>query len=665
MPAGGFTASFRTRIRKGHFSFQVQGDEGYYPGIPNTSPILVANYEARIIHIMFDVEKLLFPGQPALPRPDFALNTGDNVYIDGSDSNYRDVWFPTWNSDTDSNELGAPFIRSIPLYIVAGNHDVGSTGATANLLAATPPTIPGTSGPGPFGGNISGGDALAYFNNYYFPLNGPSGVDIQYHFTGDASTATNFFFSYNGDSYTSSRAIDALRASTNVDTGRGWKRQIDQQSNYSFDYGNAHIVFLDANPHLFDNQLPSPNTYDAPPSFPFTAYPSVLGDWLIRDLDSSNQLWKIVVFHQPAFSSGNATLRNDQMRTIAKLLEDHGVNMVFNGHEHNYQRSLPLRALSTVASSPNPNGPAALAVDESSDGISHTVPDGVLYFVEGAGGNRDFDDALGNPRGSNSQTIDQEDSATGDSIPLGTPPTSYPNGPNSWLDTHLTNTAMTSFFPNAGSGTKITARFKAKIFSFADIVVNNNRLTLFQISDPLTDSSSATSSNPYPFGTDMNGNRLNDPIPDTIVDPATASVISPPAVGKSALLDKITVEKPDLSHEITAHLSAPHDVAAGGRFIYTVEISNNSTVSVNGAQAVVALPEGVTFVSVNEGSATVNGRDVVVTIGRLSAGSRTTVQVTVQVLPSGSKTGHLLAYGIVRSGTALPVDAGKVQTKVN
>ena len=151
MPAGGFTASFRTRIRKGHFSFQVQGDEGYYPGIPNTSPILVANYEARIIHIMFDVEKLLFPGQPALPRPDFALNTGDNVYIDGSDSNYRDVWFPTWNSDTDSNELGAPFIRSIPLYIVAGNHDVGSTGATANLLAATPPTIPGTSGPGPFG----------------------------------------------------------------------------------------------------------------------------------------------------------------------------------------------------------------------------------------------------------------------------------------------------------------------------------------------------------------------------------------------------------------------------------------------------------------------------------------------------------------------------------
>jgi uncharacterized repeat protein (TIGR01451 family) len=614
---------------------------------------------------MFDVDRLFFPGEPQLPRPDFALNTGDNVYIDGSDSNYHDVWFPTWNSDTDSNELGAPFIRSIPLYIVAGNHDVGSTGVTANLLAASPPTIPGTAGPGPFGGNISGGDALAYFNNYYFPLNGPSGVDIQHHFTGDASTATNFFFSYNGNSYTSPLAIDALRASTNVDTGRGWKRQIDHQSNYSFDYGNVHIVFLDANPHLFDNQLPSPATYAAPPSFPFTAYPSVLSDWLIRDLDSSNQLWKIVVFHQPAFSSGNATLRNDQMRTIAKLLEDHAVNMVFNGHEHNYQRSLPLRALSTVASSPSPNGPAAVAVDEIFDGITHTVPDGVLYFVEGAGGNRDFDDALGNPRGSSSQTIDQEDSATGESVPLGTPPTSYPNGPHSWLDTHLTNTAMTSFFPTAGSGTKITARFKAKVFSFADIVVNNNRLTLYQISEPLTDSSTATSSNPYPFGTDMNGNRLNDPIPDTIVDPATASVVSAPAVGTSALLDKITVAKPDLSDEIAAHLSAPRDAAVGGRFFYKVEISNNSTVPLNGVQAVIALPDGVTFVSANQGTATVNGPDLVVTIGRLTAGSTTTVQVIVQAPPSGSKRGHLLAHGTIRSATAIPVDAGTVHTKAN
>jgi hypothetical protein len=665
LPAGGFTASFRTRTRQTHFSFQVQGDEGYYPGIPNTNPVQVANYEARIIHTMFNVDKLFLPGQPQLPRPYFALNTGDNVYIDGSDSNYRDVWFPTWNSNIDSNELGAPFIRSIPLYIVAGNHDVGSTGATANLLAANPPTVPGTSGPGPFGGNISGGDALAYFNNYYFPLNGPSGVDIQYHFAGNISTATNFFFSYNGTSYTSPLAIEGLRASTNVNSGQGWKRQIDHQSNYSFDYGNAHIVFLDANPHLFDNQLPSPATYQAPPSFPFTGYPSVLANWLVHDLDSSDQTWKIVVYHQPAFSSGNATLRNDQMRTVAKILEDHGVNMVFNGHEHNYQRSLPIRALSAVASSPDPTGAAAVAVDQSFDGINRTVPDGVLYFLEGAGGNRDFDDALGNPRGSSPQTIDQEDSATGQSIALGTPPLTYPNGPNSWLDTHLTNSAMTSFFPTAGSGTKITARFKAKVFSFADIVVNDNELSLYQISEPLSNGSSATPANPYPFGTDINGKRLNDPIPDTVFDPATLTVISAPATGPSALLDKITIDKPDLEDGLSAKLTAPHKVSAGDQFIYSLAISNNSGVPLNGAQAVLILPDEALYVGATGGSATVDGSKVVVTIGRLANGSTHTVQVAVQAPAAESKNQHFLAHGTVRSSTALPVDAGTVQTHVS
>jgi len=663
LPTGGFSASFHTRTQQSHFSFQVQGDEGYYPAIPNTNPVHVADYEARIIHTMFNVDKLSLSGQARLPRPDFALNTGDNVYIDGSDSNYRDVWFPTWNSNIDSNEQGAPFIRSIPLYIVAGNHDVGSTGVTANLLAANPPTIPGTSGPGPFGGNISGGDALAYFNNYYFPLNGPSGVDIQYHFTGNTSTATNFLFSYLGNSYNSALAIEALRASTTVNTGQGSKRQIDHQSNYSFDYGNAHFVFLDANPHLFDNQLPSPATYDAPPSFPFTNYPSVLRDWLIRDLDSSNQTWKIVVFHQPSFSSGNATLRNDQMRTIAKLLEDHGVNMVFNGHEHNYQRTLPIRALSTVASSPGPTGPAAVAIDQNFNGVNQTVPDGVLYFVEGAGGNRDFDDALGNPRGSSAQTIDQEDSATGQSIPLGTPPKTYPNGANSWLDTNLTNTAMTNFFQKAGSGTKITARFKAKVFSFADIVVDDNELTLYQISEPLSNTSSATAANPYPFGTDINGNRLNDPIPDTVFDPTTLTVISPPAVGPSALLDKIKIDKPDLKGGLEADLSAPHDVSAGAQFVYTLSISNHSGIALNGAQAVITLPDGVQFVGAALGSATIDGSNVVVTIGRLATGAAMAVDVIVQAPASGSK--HLMAHGSLHSATALPVDGGVANTKID
>jgi hypothetical protein len=154
LPAAGFSASFQTRTQQDHFSFLVQGDEGYYPGIPKASPgdpSLTANYEARIVHTMYNVDKLALPGVPQLPKPALALNTGDNVYIAGGESSYRDFWFSDWNSDVDSNERGAPFIRNIPYYIVVGNHDIGSTGATANLLADGGATTPGLSGPGPFG----------------------------------------------------------------------------------------------------------------------------------------------------------------------------------------------------------------------------------------------------------------------------------------------------------------------------------------------------------------------------------------------------------------------------------------------------------------------------------------------------------------------------------
>src|SRR5215831_2818310 len=88
LPDGGFISTFHTRKTGLHFQFQVQGDEGYYPGIPGTNPPLVANYEARIINTMYNVANLSFSGQPQLSLPDFALNTGDNIYFTGAYDNY-------------------------------------------------------------------------------------------------------------------------------------------------------------------------------------------------------------------------------------------------------------------------------------------------------------------------------------------------------------------------------------------------------------------------------------------------------------------------------------------------------------------------------------------------------------------------------------------------
>ena len=650
LPADGFVSSFHTRKRSGHFSFQVMGDEGFFQAVPDSNPQRRVNYEARIVHEMYDIHNLKIAGAPKLPEPNLALNTGDNVYYNGAEGSYRDFWMPVWNNAVSSNETGAPFIRHIPYYIVLGNHDMGSTGVSANLL--------GNDSAGKYSGLTGGGDALQYFNNFYFPLNGPLGVDPQHIFNGDVSSPTGFYFSYQGQSYDSPAAIEAFRASTEVDTGKGPKRQIDTMSNYSFDSGNAHFVFLDANPHLFNGLLSYVATYkSAPTNFP--NYPSILAKWLVNDLDSSNQTWKVVVFHQPSFSSGNLTLRNFQMRRIAKFLEDHGVNIVFNGHEHNYQRTYPLRALDRVADVPSENAAPAVAIDQNYDGNTNTVPDGVLYIVEGAGGEGGHDSGLEQTRGAGPM-VDQDDSATG-TFSFG-PGLTFPNGPASWLDDHLTSAEMAPFIDGAGQGPKITARFKSKVFSFADVVVDNNRLTMYQISEPLQSTSSATSDNPAPFGTDFFGNPLNDPIPDTLIDPETGKVVSAPATGTPALLDRFTITKPEVAHRLQARLQAPHHAQPGATVEYRLNLRNRSGIALNGTQVVLTLPEGTSYAGSVDFNATQHDNKVVLTLGRLDADASRDVSIPVTLPQHADRHDELRVFAEVRSATAMPVMVRPVET---
>lgn len=651
MPANGFTASFHTRKRGTQLSFIVEGDEGMFPADANTTPATIVDYEARIAHLMYNSTGITFPGEPVRPPADLFLNTGDNVYTTGSEDTYRDFFFPVLNSSVDSNETGAPIIRSFLYYITVGNHDVGSTGVNANLLSDN-------SAPA-FSGNTGGGDSLAYFNNFYYPLNGTAGYDIQNTWNVNSSIPNGLVFTYQGNTYTSPAAINAFRNTTVVDSGSGPKQQFAYMTNYSFDDGNTHFLFLDANPHLFDGMLPS-GSATTPPQPAFPDYPAGLRNWVINDLDSSKQTWKVVVFHQPSFSSGDATIVNNQMRTVAKTLEDHGVNIVFNGHEHNYQRTLPLRATSRAAAALSTTAGPAVNIDTTYDGSTNTVPDGVLYIVEGAGGNRDFDGDFAPPRGSG-LGIDQDDSATG-------PYTSAPGvtvnqGPADWLDTNLTNLEMGQYLSGAGTGPKITTKFKSHIFSYGHVVVNNNTFTLWQVSEPLLATSSATSSKPAPYGTDINGKPLNDPIPDTLLNATTGALISAPATGTPSLLDKFTITKPDVSASLVAQLSAPPSATANGALVYSVTLQNNSPYSLNGTQVRLTLPSALVYAGTLD-STTIQGSDVVTTIGRLGAGAQTVVQIKTRVSASAGRGSSLSATASINSGTALPVVTNTVTTKV-
>jgi uncharacterized repeat protein (TIGR01451 family) len=196
------------------------------------------------------------------------------------------------------------------------------------------------------------------------------------------------------------------------------------------------------------------------------------------------------------------------------------------------------------------------------------------------------------------------------------------------------------------------------------VLVDNNTFTLYQITEPLQSSSSATVGSPAPYGTDFNGQPLNDPIPDTVLDGTTGGLTSPAAVGTSALLDKWSITKPDVSSAVSAQLSAPPSAVAGGALVYTIIVKNNSTLALNGAQVRLTLPSNAVFAGSTGDNLTIQGSDVVYTMGRLAAGSQQIVQLKSQVPASATVGSQIVANAAVVSGTALPVASNATTTKV-
>ena len=68
--------------------------------------------------------------------------------------------------------------------------------------------------------------------------------------------------------------------------------------------------------------------------------------WLEDELEGSNAKWKIPYFHHPIYSSGEKHGSElDLQLLVEPLFLQHGVDVVFSGHEHFYERLKPQKGI--------------------------------------------------------------------------------------------------------------------------------------------------------------------------------------------------------------------------------------------------------------------------------------------------------------------------------
>lgn len=68
-------------------------------------------------------------------------------------------------------------------------------------------------------------------------------------------------------------------------------------------------------------------------------------EWLEQELINDKTDWKIAFFHHPMYSSGKHGALEDFRAMVEPLFVRHGVDVVFAGHEHFYERIKPQRGI--------------------------------------------------------------------------------------------------------------------------------------------------------------------------------------------------------------------------------------------------------------------------------------------------------------------------------
>jgi acid phosphatase type 7 len=156
---------------------------------------------------------------------------------------------------------------------------------------------------------------------------------------------------------------------------------------YSYNYANIHFISLDsygregADRSMFSKE-------------------SEQMKWLEKDLKANKQKWTIVYWHHPPYTMGSHNSDTEiDLKTIREgvvpILEKYKVDMVLNGHSHNYERSQMIKGHLGMEATYNQKthglSTSTGRYDNSKDSCPYikdskvTDNEGIIYVVNGVG----------------------------------------------------------------------------------------------------------------------------------------------------------------------------------------------------------------------------------------------------------------------------------------
>jgi len=155
---------------------------------------------------------------------------------------------------------------------------------------------------------------------------------------------------------------------------------------YSFDYGDIHFICLDSYGEENNKRF-----YD-------TTSTQIL--WLKNDLAANQRKWTIVFWHHPPYTMGshNSDTESDLAAVrmnLNRILERFGVDLVLNGHSHDYERSYLINdhfgLENTFSFATNAVSNSSAKYDGASNSCPYTttsakIKHGTVYVVAGSAG---------------------------------------------------------------------------------------------------------------------------------------------------------------------------------------------------------------------------------------------------------------------------------------